>query len=165
MIAFAICINFVGGQIALLLKLPIYLDSIGTVFVASILVPVLWNASKLTQWSVNGNDCGCLFPVLCTCWNCTWFCDWSCIQKMAAEKMVDPSCCCCDHTSIYTDQFLYYCVFVWWNYILRIFYFSSDSFQNTAWNGRKLLYCPVYYRLCGQSLVSGSICSSYYSIE
>ena len=31
LIAFAICINFVGGQIALFLKLPIYLDSIGTV--------------------------------------------------------------------------------------------------------------------------------------
>ena len=37
LIAFAICINFVGGQIALFLKLPIYLDSIGTVFIASIL--------------------------------------------------------------------------------------------------------------------------------
>ena len=30
LIAFAICINFVGGQIALFLKLPIYLDSVGT---------------------------------------------------------------------------------------------------------------------------------------
>ena len=39
MIAFAICINFVGGQIALFLKLPIYLDSIGTVFVAAGLGP------------------------------------------------------------------------------------------------------------------------------
>lgn len=39
MIAFAICINFIGGQIALFLKLPIYLDSIGTVFVASVLGP------------------------------------------------------------------------------------------------------------------------------
>ena len=39
MIAFAICINFVGGQIALFLKLPIYLDSIGTVFVAAVPVP------------------------------------------------------------------------------------------------------------------------------
>ena len=39
LIAFAICINFVGGQIALFLKLPIYLDSIGTVFIASILGP------------------------------------------------------------------------------------------------------------------------------
>ena len=39
MIAFAICINFVGGQIDLFLKLPIYLDSIGTVFVAAVLGP------------------------------------------------------------------------------------------------------------------------------
>lgn len=39
-IAFAICINFIGGQIALLLKLPIYLDSIGTVFTAVVLGPV-----------------------------------------------------------------------------------------------------------------------------
>lgn len=39
MIALAVCINFVGGQIALFLKLPIYLDSIGTVFIASALGP------------------------------------------------------------------------------------------------------------------------------
>lgn len=39
-IAFAICINFIGGQIALFLKLPIYLDSIGTVFTAVVLGPV-----------------------------------------------------------------------------------------------------------------------------
>ena len=38
-IAFAICINFIGGQIALFLKLPIYLDSIGTIFVAATLGP------------------------------------------------------------------------------------------------------------------------------
>ena len=41
MIAFAICINFVGGQIALFLKLPIYLDSIRTVFVAAVLSGLL----------------------------------------------------------------------------------------------------------------------------
>ena len=39
-VAFAICINLAGGQLALLLKLPIYLDSIGTVFIASTLGPV-----------------------------------------------------------------------------------------------------------------------------
>ncbi|URW87480.1 SDR family oxidoreductase [Blautia wexlerae] len=44
MIAFAICINFVGGQIALFLKLPIYLDSIGTVFVVRCPGTLLWNA-------------------------------------------------------------------------------------------------------------------------
>ena len=39
LIAFAICINLIGGQVALLLKLPVYLDSIGTVFIASVLGP------------------------------------------------------------------------------------------------------------------------------
>ena len=39
-VAFAICINLVRGQIALFLKLPIYLDSIGTVFIASTLGPI-----------------------------------------------------------------------------------------------------------------------------
>lgn len=39
MIAFAICINLIGGQIALFLKLPIYLDSIGTVLIASVMGP------------------------------------------------------------------------------------------------------------------------------
>ena len=39
LIAFAICINLIGGQIALFLKLPIYLDSIGTVFIAAVLGP------------------------------------------------------------------------------------------------------------------------------
>lgn len=40
MFAFAVCINLIGGQIALMLRLPIYLDSIGTVFIASALGPV-----------------------------------------------------------------------------------------------------------------------------
>ena len=38
-VALAICINLVGGQIALFLKLPIYLDSSGTVFIAAVLGP------------------------------------------------------------------------------------------------------------------------------
>ena len=74
MIAFAICINFVGGQIALLLRLPIYLDSIGTVFVASTLWPVLRYAAKSAQRPVNGYDRRRLFSVLCTGRYCTWFC-------------------------------------------------------------------------------------------
>lgn len=36
MIPIGIAINFVGGQIALLLKLPIYLDSIGTILVGAL---------------------------------------------------------------------------------------------------------------------------------
>ena len=39
-IAFAIAINIIGGQIALLLHLPIYLDSIGTFFIAAVCGPI-----------------------------------------------------------------------------------------------------------------------------
>lgn len=39
-LAFAIVINIVGGEIALLLHLPIYLDSVGTFFVAAICGPL-----------------------------------------------------------------------------------------------------------------------------
>lgn len=38
--AMGIALNIVGGQIALLLKLPIYFDCIGTVMVASLLGPI-----------------------------------------------------------------------------------------------------------------------------
>lgn len=40
MVAFAICINLIGAQIALMLRLPIYLDCIGTIFIAAMYGPL-----------------------------------------------------------------------------------------------------------------------------
>lgn len=39
LIPIAVAINFVGGQLAVLLKLPLYLDTIGTIFVAMLCGP------------------------------------------------------------------------------------------------------------------------------
>lgn len=39
LVAMAVGINLVGGQIALLLRLPVYLDSIGTIFIGAALGP------------------------------------------------------------------------------------------------------------------------------
>ena len=39
MIAMAICINYIGGQLALALHLPIYLDSIGTIMIGAMFGP------------------------------------------------------------------------------------------------------------------------------
>lgn len=39
MVAMAICINFIGGQLALALHLPIYLDSIGTILIGAMFGP------------------------------------------------------------------------------------------------------------------------------
>ncbi|KRM30520.1 hypothetical protein FC83_GL001654 [Agrilactobacillus composti DSM 18527 = JCM 14202] len=38
-VALCVALNYVGGNLALLLKLPIYLDSIGTIFSAALLGP------------------------------------------------------------------------------------------------------------------------------
>lgn len=55
-IALAIVMNIIGGQIALLLHLPIYLDSMGTFFIASLLGPfygMLPNAlSGILMWAL-----------------------------------------------------------------------------------------------------------------
>lgn len=39
LIALAVVINYIGGQIALMLRLPIYLDSIGTILIGALLGP------------------------------------------------------------------------------------------------------------------------------
>lgn len=39
-VALAVCINLIGGQIALMLRLPIYLDSIGTMMVGALCGPI-----------------------------------------------------------------------------------------------------------------------------
>ena len=39
LVAMAVCINVAGGQIALLLRLPIYLDSIGTILTGALMGP------------------------------------------------------------------------------------------------------------------------------
>lgn len=40
LLALAVCINLIGGQLALTLRLPIYLDSIGTMLVGALCGPV-----------------------------------------------------------------------------------------------------------------------------
>lgn len=39
LVAMAVAVNIAGGQIALLLRLPVYLDSIGTILVGAVLGP------------------------------------------------------------------------------------------------------------------------------
>lgn len=53
-IALAAVINLVGGQIALLLRLPIYLDSIGTILVGALLGPFYGMIPGLISGILNG---------------------------------------------------------------------------------------------------------------
>lgn len=67
-IAFSVALNYLGSTIALLLRLPIYLDSAGTIFTGALLGPLFGAltgilTSLLTDWIDNGY----LFSVLFTC--------------------------------------------------------------------------------------------------
>lgn len=67
MIPLGIAINYVGGQIASSLSLPIYLDSIGTVIVAAIMGPWIGAASgalyNIVSGLIGGNVLGALFAI------------------------------------------------------------------------------------------------------
>ncbi|BCJ94049.1 membrane protein [Anaerocolumna cellulosilytica] len=54
MVAFASVINMLGGQLALLLRLPIYLDAIGTFFAACLLGPVWGMVSGIISGLLTG---------------------------------------------------------------------------------------------------------------
>lgn len=54
LIAMAVCINVTGGQIALLLRLPVYLDSIGTIFAGALLGPFFGMIPNLLSGIVMG---------------------------------------------------------------------------------------------------------------
>lgn len=54
LIAMAVCINVAGGQIALLLRLPVYLDSIGTILAGALLGPFFGMIPNLLSGIVMG---------------------------------------------------------------------------------------------------------------
>lgn len=53
-VAMAVCLNLVGGQIALMLRLPIYLDSIGTVLTGALLGPLCGLLPNLCSGILSG---------------------------------------------------------------------------------------------------------------
>lgn len=55
LIALAACINTAGGQAALALRLPVYLDSIGTILAGILLGPLRY-APQSSQRDPYGND-------------------------------------------------------------------------------------------------------------
>lgn len=53
-VALCIGINYIGGTIALWLRLPIYLDSIGTIFAGTLLGPVFGLLTGLASGVLSG---------------------------------------------------------------------------------------------------------------
>ena len=62
----AVVINIVGGQIALMLRLPVYLDSIGTILTGAVLGPWFGMLPNLLRRHFYGNDSGYLLALFCS---------------------------------------------------------------------------------------------------
>lgn len=54
LVAMAVCVNVAGGQIALFLRLPVYLDSIGTIFIGALLGPFFGMLPNLISGVITG---------------------------------------------------------------------------------------------------------------
>lgn len=54
LIAMAVCINVAGGQLALMLRLPVYLDSIGTILTGALMGPVYGMLPNLLSGLMTG---------------------------------------------------------------------------------------------------------------
>ena len=94
-----------GGQIALFLKLPIYLDSIGTVFVAAVLGPFYGMLPNLLSGLLMGMTVDIYSLYYAPVGILLGFVTGLVYRKIPAEKVADISGCSCDHTSIYHNQF------------------------------------------------------------
>ena len=73
----ALCsvINLIGGHIALLFRLPVYLDSLGTVFAAALMGPLSGMIPGIISNLIGGVTTDILCSLLLTCsddhrWDC-----------------------------------------------------------------------------------------------
>ena len=139
MIAFAICINFVGGQIALFLKLPIYLDSIGTVFIASTLGPIygmlpnvisgLFMGMTVDVYSLYYAPVGIILGL---------------VTGLVYQKYKPKKWWIFVAALVIT---LPSNIVIWRDYIIRFYGSGAASCQNPDGNGRSMLCGSVLYRL------------------
>ena len=80
LVALAVGINIVGGQIALFMKLPVYLDSIGTILTGAVLGPWFGMLPNLISGIFMGYDSGYLFVIFCTCGYDHRYHEWTCFS-------------------------------------------------------------------------------------
>ena len=136
LIAFAICINFVGGQIALFLKLPIYLDSIGTVFIASILGPFYGMLPNLISGLLMGMTVDIYSLYYAPVGIVLGFVTGLVYRKFQPKKwQIFPAAVAITLPSTLISS------------CFRFLHSCTASRKNTSWNGRKLFCSPVYHRL------------------
>ena len=160
-VALAIVLNVIGGQIALMLHLPIYLDSIGTIMIAMLYGPVYGMLPPLLYGLVMGFtlDIYSLYfmPVglMHACRSDAGPRDRSCIEIFFPEKMEnDPGRNADHHPRHHRERCHYSGAF------RRNYFFGLHSDRAGTQQGRPWPYCQCFHRsdphrLSGQTALTG----------
>lgn len=158
----ALCsvINLIGGQIALLLRLPIYLDSFGTVFAAAVMGPFYGMIPGIVSNLIGGvtTDIYALYylPVQMITGCMAGFV----FRKMPPHDGKDLGKILFgsrnDQYSGNAGQLFYYCNRIRWNHLVRIY--TSGAAVPSSWSGAdcKCMHGSGIDRLCRQSDRSGT---------
>ena len=164
----ALCgvINILGGTIALLLRLPVYLDSIGTVLAAALFGP----AAGLVPGLISGLISGMTSDVYAFYYNSGAACHRSrcrpCIPqtppvpygRIPQRESFPPlhgleavSGSACDLTSGYCGKFHNHRGCFRWNYFLRLHCAGAAASQSRYESDSLCLRCTGHDRLCGSN--------------
>ena len=128
LVALAVGINIVGGQIALFMKLPVYLDSIGTILTGAVLGPWFGMLPNLISGIFMGMTVDIYSLYFAPVGMITGIMSGLVFRKLSVKKV----------------KVLFAAA------LIRIFDSGPASFQNTAWTDRKYLCSTVSDRLSGQ---------------
>ena len=137
LVALAVGINIAGGQIALLLKLPVYLDSIGTILTGALLGPWFGMLPNL----ISGIFMGMTVDIY------SRYYEWSCISQTVRKEGKSAGGSCNDHCPGNSGKFCNQRSAVWRSYFFRIFNSGAASFTYTTWPDRKHFCSSVPDRL------------------
>lgn len=157
----ALCsvINLIGGQIALLLRLPIYLDSFGTVFAAAVMGPFYGMIPGIVSNLIGGvtTDIYALYylPVQMITGCMAGFVSGN-TASWRKRSGKNPVWSRNDQYSGNAGQLFYYCNRIRWNHLVRIY--TSGAAVPSSWSGAdcKCMHGSGIDRLCRQSDRSGT---------
>lgn len=150
LVALAVGINIVGGQIALFMKLPVYLDSIGTILTGAVLGPWFGMLPNLISGIFMGMTVDIYSLYFAPVGMITGIMSGLVFRKLSVKKVKVLFAAVLDHCTGNDCKFCDQCSIIWRCDLIRIFDSGPASFQNTAWTDRKYLCSTVSDGLSGQ---------------
>lgn len=130
LVALAVGINIVGGQIALFMKLPVYLDSIGTILTGAVLGPWFGMLPNLISGIFMGMTVDIYSLYFAPVGMITGIMSGLVFRKLSVKKVKVLFAAVLDHCTGNDCKFCDQCSIIWRCDLIRIFDSGPASFQN-----------------------------------